>query len=726
MADLEGTGLTDNDSKMTPDDKAEQTRERLRVSADWMRLNFWEEWAEAYQSYKCRTNPIIDPKTKKEDLTRTNVAMPDMFIAVRKKSVRMSRRPPTIRVHANDEQVAQQLSHYAMYQWDRADEQRYQRKHVMQGEIFGISLKIHWWDAINRARKFRYAIDKALDRIYASVDEATGIVVGAQEGDEGAIRADKLNEDQQAQLAGSMGPEVSLPSQITRFEGPVSTLPFIGDWYPEPELDGLHTSAWHIFEEVKDAEWVAYFGKQTYVDPETGEEKTVFDPKAIEELLEAAPYDPRQKDVNKGSADFKQRLRDVIFKDRPLVDVKLIPGRRFLIHREFTFRKGLCWVRYLGNRTVFLGEYPLPFDLDGRYPLSSFIPIEDLFCLIGDSTPRLGKHLWRMHNVTVAQRTDLVTNAMKPTLVIGLDEDLPAEAMDTGLFRVVRVSNPRALINSNLFANVQVPTAAWQSEAQIMRLLQMLEPSINDYGPESQATPNSSKVATLGILQQQTQDSLGSDELEALNQAIADETEIKLWMFQEMQDQELDISSYQDRKPKDYLWSVQTGGGSEKPRKICLKPLELQQDFEVFPELGSTLALDDQLRRKDATMVYQTALQAPEIWDVREAARRLARTFVGVGGESLVKPEPAPAPPPSPEIKMSASLAIKWAELSGNLQQQFEKLLGFTPDPGADMTDIANHIIHASEAAKAAKEMIAPPEETQPPPPNGKPPQVTQ
>src|SRR3990167_6418335 len=248
--------LTKEEKGLTPEEMVKQTLARVDASRTWMNENFWPEWAEVYQGYKCRVDPILDPKTGKEDVTRTNVAMPDIFIAIRKKSARMSRRPPNIRVRSKDDQVSEFLSNWSMFQWDRANEQRFQRRHVMQGNLFGISLKVHWWDSVLKARKYRHATDQILDRLYVSLDEATGAMLPVSEGDRGAMRGDRLPEDLQASLIAMLGPETVLPEEIARFEGPVSTLPFIGDWYPEPELDSLHGSAWHIFEDIKDAEFI--------------------------------------------------------------------------------------------------------------------------------------------------------------------------------------------------------------------------------------------------------------------------------------------------------------------------------------------------------------------------------------------------------------------------------------------------------------------------------------
>lgn len=155
--------------------KVEQTRERIRASANWLHDNFYGEFQEAFRSYEVKTEKITYPKDHPragdEDLTRTNMAMPEMFVGIRKKAVRKSMRPPNINVHSAEPQVAEFLSHMATVQWDRAGEQKWQRKHVLQGDLFGISIKLHYYDSVSQQRTLRYSTDKILKDLYVKIDE---------------------------------------------------------------------------------------------------------------------------------------------------------------------------------------------------------------------------------------------------------------------------------------------------------------------------------------------------------------------------------------------------------------------------------------------------------------------------------------------------------------------------------------------------------------------------
>ncbi len=681
---VHGTGI----SQMSEAErnKVEQTRERLRASSNWLHDNFWGEWQEAFRSYEVKVEPLLFPKghprAEQEDKSRTNVAMPEMFVGIRKKAVRKSRRAPSINVRAESDEVTDMLSRMATYQWDRANEQRF-----LQGDLLGISIKVHYYDQVSQQRSLRYNTEKILKDLYVKIDEndkTRNNWVMSDEEENGAIPVKSMNEDDQAGVLAQFGPEVSQQKNFSRFDGPVSEWKFVGDWYPEPEFDGIHSSAWHIFEGIKDAEWLAYWASQLWTNPETGEKRPVIDPKFLDELEEYRPLDTMNKSQTSGAErDFRQTLRDVIFKSRPIFEARLIPGRRYLIHTEYTFRKGVCWVRFIGNEKVFLGEMPIPWDLGGRYPISCYCPMPSLLHGIGDSTARKGRHLWKLHNVTVAQRTDLVTNALKKLIALPKGVDVPNEVMDLGLFRVVFSDNYREIIAAMQAPGPQVPPAAFEQESQVMRMLQMLEPAIIDFGEQSQAVPNTGKTATLGLLQQRSADAIGADELEALNDSIAEETDIKLSMWQQvLTSKELEGMSREGSS----FWTITGPAGPDKPRKSWSDPLELQEDFEVFPEMGSTLALDDAIKKNQAQEIYDRAIGAPQIWNVQEAAMRLAKAS-GVADPEALMAQPAPPPPP-PEPKVSGTVSVK---------------IEASAEQSAELNQLHEHVQKAADTARAAK-----------------------
>jgi hypothetical protein len=231
-------------------------------------------------------------------------------------------------------------------------------------------------------------------------------------------------------------------------------------------------------------------------------------------------------------------------------------------------------------------------------------------------------------------------------------------------------------------------------------MLQMIEPAIIDFGPDSQAVPNSGKVATLGILQQRSADAISADELECLNDSIAEETDIKLSMWQQVLT-ERECGALQKLTTK--FWTLSGGAGPDKPRVQFSDPLELQEDFEVYPEMGSTLALDDAIKKNQAQEIYDRAIAAPQVWDVKEAALRLARAS-GVPEPDKLLAQPAPPPPP-PEPKVSGSVNVKVEADAETSQVLLSKVFGIAPPPPEETETkmLHEHLADAVESAKNAR-----------------------
>jgi hypothetical protein len=289
------------------------------------------------------------------------------------------------------------------------------------------------------------------------------------------------------------------------------------------------------------------------------------------------------------------------------------------------------------------------------------------------------------------------------------------EVMDLGLFRVVFSDNYKEIIAAFQASGPQVPPQAFEQESQVMRMLQMIEPAIIDFGNDSQAVPNSGKVATLGILQQRSADAISADELECLNDSIAEETDIKLSMWQQVLT-ERELGSI--RKQSSKFWTITGAAGPDKPRIQFSDAMELQEDFEVFPEMGSTLALDDAIKKNQAQEIYDRAIAAPQIWNVAEAALRLARASGVSEPEKLMAPPPQPPPPPEP--KVSGTVSVKVEADAETSQVLMSKVFGIAP-PSPEETELKQlheHIQDAAASARDAKYLA----EGDPQPTNGQPP----
>jgi hypothetical protein len=122
------------------------------------------------------------------------------------------------------------------------------------------------------------------------------------------------------------------------------------------------------------------------------------------------------------------------------------------------------------------------------------------------------------------------------------------------------------------------------------------------------------------------------------------------------------------------------GGGMSHESRVRSKrlgPLDFQTEFEVEPEMYSTLALDDQDKRNDAMQICQLAMGNPAVWNIYQAAKDVAATFRGRSNEDLVNP---PRQPQMPPIKLSANLAIKFGSLPQPIQDEIFQAVGLPVD----------------------------------------------
>jgi len=122
----------------------------------------------------------------------------------------------------------------------------------------------------------------------------------------------------------------------------------------------------------------------------------------------------------------------------------------------------------------------------------------------------------------------------------------------------------------------------------------------------------------------------------------------------------------------------------------------------VFPEMGSTLALDDVMLKNQAQELYDRAIGAPQIWDVMEAARRLALRS-GVDNPEKLLAQPMPPPKPEPKINFSAKL-----ELDASQQAEVLQAAGINPGPpeATDAKTMMDHVKKAADAADAAQRLM--------------------
>jgi hypothetical protein len=681
------------------DDDVSLVVERRNKSQEWYNENFYGEFEEVYRSSKCKTKPVtvMVDGVQKEDKSRTNVSMPDTAVIIRRNAARMTAQAPTIRyISATNHQAEDRLTAMRFMQYDRSGEAWVQRLHVQQEETFGFSVTKLFWDKITQKRRFRVYRDRIDDRrAYLQELGATPEEIEVQ------IQAlgPTLTPDEMQQSILQMGDTMLRTMDTTKYEGPCVKFVFIGDFFPEPGFKSTRDMAWGVEQYKETDRWVRYWADQTYVDPQTGEELPVFDPEAVKKLLNGEYGEISL--TRQGNNDLRNRLRGAIGQSDPEdrgSQSKLARGKLFDILECHEMREdGWMYIMWIANESLKLGEMPYPVDMYGRSMYTEFVGLPDLITGIGDSTPRLGRFLQSMHNVVVNQRTDLITQVLRPLVFRRHAADVPDEVQERALMRIMDVKDPS---DFTFPRDTDVPMSAWESEGQVLRMFNMLDGALANTDGGSNANPMSGKTATTAVLAQRVLDAMTQYKLDGLNLYFKDLGEKQLWMQQQMMTDPAEI-------PQRYVNRVEgmsTRYGNAVA--ITLDPMEIQEDYQVEPEAGSVLAVDDEFRRMNAQTLYQLAASNPVVFNITEAAKLYVETIKGADPAKLINP-PAPMPPPPP--KSNINVAIKFEMLPADVQRLIiTEMTGQEPSPALEGHQAMNDIIKMSEAADAATNLNSP------------------
>lgn len=639
-----------------------------------MQINYWDEWEEVYRSSKCLTKKIMVTArdgSQVEDTTRTNVCMPETSLIRRRKTARLTANMPEIRYFSGsgNTEVEQKLTAWAFQQFDRSGENQQHRKLVSSGVTFGFAVGKLFWDTIEIERKFQR----------------------------------QTQTQQEVMQYGSIMPD---PKTVKKYEGPVSKNLFIGDFFMEPGCASVNESSFCVENYWETDLWLKKMLKKVYIDPESGEEKPVFDPKACSDLYEMGTWNP-----NFGTQqpyDLRTRFRtSVLGQQVPLFPTKLIPGKRFdILEHHARDESGKMWITWLGNEKQILGAMPYPWDLYGKYLYTEFVPLFDELSAYGDSTPRLLRFLQALHNATVGARKDLVANILRPIVLRQVGEDIPDELTDRKLFKEVVVKNLNSfkLLIENMSPISAAISASSEEEGQIMRMMALAEPNLTNVESGTESNPQAGKTATTAVLAAKSADALTQFELDSLNWYLKEQGEKKLWMLQQQEtDDPYQIAAKYANKVKGL--TEQHG----KTASVSIDLMEIQEEFEVEPAAMSMLSVDDDIRRQAAQQMMQAASQQPGIWDPHYVAKFYAGTIRGVDPDKAVPPPQPPQPPPP---KVGVNVAVKWPELPSEAQEQLLTGAGIkvTPELSQELghEDTMGDLVKADAAATAADNLMGP------------------
>lgn len=673
------TGAPNVQTDSTPEHVAD-ILDRRNESRRYMQINYWDMWEDVYRASKCRTKPIMTTDksgNQVEDSTRTNVAMPELSLIIRRKTARLTANPPQINYTCAEDGprlLADRLTAWSYQQFDRSGESQEHRKLVQSGETFGWAVMKHYWDTVEVTKQFYRSFMKS-GKPYSMNRSGLMQLQGAPDDEvSGAVKAggEELTPRQISEAIAKYGPTAQVPSRIRQFEGPVSRNVFIGDFFMEPGAASLNVSGWAVENYFESDVWLKKMVQKTFIDPESEEEKKIFDPKAIQELADMPSWQPIYQQQ---PFDLRSRLRtNAMGQTLPLWPTKLLRGKRYdVLECHTKDKEGKFWIEWIGNEKVYLGKMPYPWDLYGKYCYTEFVPMFDLLAAYGDSTPQLLRHLWLLHNAIVGSRRDLVANILRPLMKGRAGMDLPDEQIDRALYRIIMMRNPDDL--QPLLDNVNNGTAiqaATEEEAQNLRMMALAEPNLTNVETGTDSNPQAGKTATTAVLAAKSADALTQFEIDSLNWYLKESGEKKLAMLQQTEPEQ-DEQSESGYKPYDVpaKYTGKVDGLTQRYGKASVANIdfmELQQEIQVEPAAMSMLSVDDDIRRTGALQLVEMAGQMPSVVDPYYAAKNFAQTIKGVDPDKAVPP-PKPAPPPPPP-KISVTVAIKWPELPPDIQAQ--------------------------------------------------------
>jgi hypothetical protein len=661
--------------------------DRRNESRRYMQVNFWDAWEDCYRASKCRTKPIMvtdKSGNQVEDKTRTNVAMPEISLIIRRKTARLTANPPQINYtcpEGGDDDLAERLTAWSYYQFDRSGEAQQHRRLVQSSQTFAWSVSKLFWDTVEVQKKFFRAFSKSGN--FYDVNRSGLMQMQGAPDDEisGAVKegGEELSDDEMGQAIAKYGNAVQVPVKVKQFEGPVSKNVFIGDFFMEPGAALLNESGWAIENYWESDVWLKKMLAKRYFD-EDGTEQPVVDPKAVEELANMPSWQPVYQQQ---PFDLRSRLRtNALGQTLPLWPTKLLRGKRYDILECHTKDKdGQFWIEWVGNEKVYLGKMPYPWDLYGKYCYTELVPMFDLLSAYGDASPLLLRHLWLLHNAIVGSRRDLVANLLRPLMKAKTGTDIPDEQVDRALMRVIFMRDPDSLqpMMEPLSVGPAIQ-AATEEEAQNMRMMALAEPNLTNVETGTDVNPQAGRTATTAVLAAKSADALTQFEIDSLNWYLKETGEKKLAMLQQTEPEQGEDGQYKAIQVAGKYVSQVEGLSQRygKAASINIQFMELQQEIQVEPAALSMLSVDDDIRRQSAAQLVQMSAQMPGVVDPHYAARYFAGTIRGIDPDKAVPP-PKPPPPVPPKMTWTVSSKV---DLPAEIQAQLMgTLTGQPPSP---------------------------------------------
>ena len=686
-----------------PDDKAVEIAQQRIDSNNWMENAYYAEWLEVVRNYKCFVAERKDADGK-VDPDKTHIGMPDTWSMVNRRTARITAATPQIGFIANQRNAELEFSvaNKCMWDWDHGKVQRWQPKHVRQGELFGWSVRSWYWEVDEFERRRGVDISDPLSLTEEVLTEiAKTYKVDPQYFQDPQMRLKTLTALQaQAGRRGLLDVEYTYKA----YEGPRSDVLFVGDCFPEPYFESIQTSDF-ITVRRRNKEWLDKLVRRFKKN------KSIVDGYAS--LMERFPNGtPRDSVFNRDQTNFRDQIRGAL--GYPTTSELQRTSKQSSGEAMWTiterWRPGRkSTVAYVAEDQVFLGEMPNPYILDGKIPFTEMILCDDILGGVGDSVARITRGLQQMHNVATNRRFDLYRALTQP-FVFTNDRSLydNPEILRRDLMRLVYTRGGQ---NSVWMPNESSALAAMAStmgeEASQQRMMQMASGDSN-MSMAANVDPSQVRTATGARLLQANNDVLSK----ALNDAFL-ETSVKedieiiyLLNRSEMADAvEIDASIY-DR-------NYNPNRDTTKEQWIKAEPLHFQMDGRLTVKQNSTLADDDETNVAKAQNLLQLLGPIPTV--NTEALVQDVLIAHGKGAELSRYMNVQPPPPPPPPLRGSLSISVPFERLGPAQQMAILTEAGVTPDVVQESQQIVEQ--QAAQLSTGMPPPMTDPMQEQAPPP---------
>lgn len=637
------------------DRRAAAVLERKRYSHRWMDNNFYNEWEKTYQAYYCERDPGKDEKGK-DDPTQTSLHMPDTFSYIRRTVARVTAQPPKINFKAKDKDIADLISRKLMYDWDKAGFQAQQKMHVQQALLFGWSVRAWWWE------KREYVRQKRVDpwqvttnpQVLRHIDYTFGDQIAQMFGAELSGLPPEVIPEVITWLMSQYGRGnlLRVAYMATAYEGPQCEILNVSDCFPQPHFESIQKSEFFTVARRRNREWIKRTSKWLASE---GHEEAANNMMHCLDLAKNGT-NPLQHETNSETSNLRSRLveaagRSNFYRDETTTHND--HAAMWEIIEEYVPGENPRMRYVLEQNNHWIGEIPLPYDLEGKVPFTELKFIDNLFGGVGDSTARILRGLQELHSRNACTRLDLADALARPYMIT--DDDQLYEDADKSLkrgkgYRLILL-RPGTTLNVLPEQAAQASMASTLNDESAIMRSWMMATGDNNMSMAANIDPQQSKTATGSRIAAYNQDILTKD----LNDMfLLTSLQPDAQMMYLLNRSELTEPIEFDAAPYNRNFTVEQDPYREVWQKA--EPEMFQIDGEIVVEAGSTLADDDEIKQQRAVNLMQMFRGAP---NVNQDTLR-DQVLIAMGeGKNLQKWAMPPQPPPPEPNKASVSMSIK-------------------------------------------------------------------